>query len=71
MRKAGYSQIIDEIRGSIIILANDGILPKEYQDHILRRSPCQNHREYHLYDDDILVIYVRKKTIVPPFCRSN
>lgn len=56
-----YSQIIDEIRELIIILANGGILPKEYQDHILRRSPYQNHREYHLYDDDILVIYVRKQ----------
>lgn len=59
--KEEYGQIIDEIRELIIILANGGILPKEYQDHILRRSPYQNHREYRLYDDDVLVIYVRKR----------
>ena len=56
-----FSDIIDEIRESIILLANDGKLPEEYQDHILRRSPYLNHHEYHLYDDDVLVIYVRNE----------
>lgn len=54
-----FSEIIDEIRESIVLLANDGALPQEYQDHVLRRSPYFNHHEYHLYDDDVLVIYVR------------
>lgn len=56
-----YSDIVDEIRESIFLLANDGTLPKEYQDHMLRRSPYLNYHEYHLYDDDVLVIYVQNK----------
>lgn len=57
--RAEYNDIINEIQESILILANRGYLPSEYQDHVLRRSPYQNYNEYHLYDDDVLVIYVR------------
>lgn len=32
-----------------------------YHDHVLRRSPYQNHNEYHLFDDDVLVIYTRNE----------
>lgn len=64
---AEYVEIIDEIRESILLLADEGSLPPEYKDHVLRRSPyqehneyhLQEHNEYHLYDDNVLVIYVR------------
>lgn len=56
---AEYVEIIDEIRESILLLADEGSLPPEYKDHVLRRSPYQEHNEYHLYDDNVLVIYVR------------
>lgn len=54
-----YAEIINEIKESILILSNDGILPKEYDDHLLVKTPYIGFNEYHLYDDDVLVIYHR------------
>lgn len=57
-----YAEIIDEIKESIMILANTGELPEEYGDHILVKTPYVDFNEYHLYDDDVLVIYHRFET---------
>ncbi|KRM37701.1 hypothetical protein FC39_GL000083 [Lactobacillus hamsteri DSM 5661 = JCM 6256] len=55
--KDEYKEIMNEIEESIIVLRNKGRLPEEYDDHILRRSPFVGQHEYHVYDDDVLVIY--------------
>ena len=54
-----FADVVAEIKESIKILASDGVLPEEYHDHLLRRSPYVNYNEYHVYDDDVLVIYYR------------
>lgn len=54
-----FVEIIEDIRESIVILAESGTLPPEYNDHLLRRSPYVNYNEYHVYDDDVLIIYYR------------
>lgn len=54
-----YSEIIDEIKESILMLAQYGNLPRDYDDHILMKTPYISFNEYHLYDDDVLVIYHR------------
>lgn len=56
-----FTELIKEIKESIKILANNGELPSEYDDHLLRRSPYINYNEYHVYDDDVLIIYYRYK----------
>lgn len=55
--KNEFKAIINEIQESIILLHHEGKLPKEYDDHVLRRSPFVGQHEYHIYDDDVLVIY--------------
>lgn len=55
--KEEVKAIIAEIEESILILRHQGSLPQEYDDHILRRSPFVGQHEYHVYDDDILIIY--------------
>ncbi|WP_251545422.1 type II toxin-antitoxin system mRNA interferase toxin, RelE/StbE family [Limosilactobacillus caecicola] len=55
------SEIVAELKESIRMLANNGKLPDEYHDHLLRRSPYVNYNEYHIYDDDVLVIYQRRE----------
>lgn len=57
--KEEFTNIVAEIKESIQILSDKGKLPKEYHDHQLRRSPYVNYNEYHVYDDDVLVIYYR------------
>lgn len=57
--KDEFTEVIEEIKESIKILANDSVLPDEYDDHPLRRSPYVNYNEYHVYDDDVLIIYFR------------
>lgn len=57
--KDEFADVIEDIKDSIKILATKGQLPKEYYDHPLRRSPYVNYNEYHVYDDDVLVIYYR------------
>lgn len=57
--KDEFTDIIIEIKDSIKILASEGQLPEGYADHLLRRSPYVNYREYHVYDDDVLIIYFR------------
>lgn len=54
-----YSEIIDEIKESILILAETGSLPVDYDDHVLVKTPYFGFNEYHLYDDDVLIIYHR------------
>lgn len=54
-----FTELIEDVKESIKVLANKGKLPKEYHDHLLRRSPYVNYNEYHVYDDDVLVIYYR------------
>lgn len=55
-----FVEVVFEIKESIKILAKEGKLPPEYHDHLLRRSPYVNYNEYHVYDDDILIIYYRQ-----------
>lgn len=55
--KDEFKEIINEIEESILILRNKGRLSKNYGDHVLRRSPFVGQREYHVYDDDVLIIY--------------
>lgn len=57
--KDEFADVVEDIKDSIKILATKGKLPKEYHDHLLRRSPYVNYNEYHVYDDDVLVIYHR------------
>lgn len=57
--KDEFKEVIEKIKESIKILAREGCLPEDYDDHLLRRSPYTNYHEYHVYDDDVLVIYFR------------
>lgn len=59
--KEELKEIIAEIEESIFILRSKHHLPKEYDDHILRRSPFVGQHEYHVYDDDVLIIYSKNK----------
>lgn len=60
--KEEYLQIVTELRESMLLLAYDGKLPQEFLDHPLKRTPYIGFNEYHIYDDDVLVIYSKNKS---------
>ena len=55
-------EAIKTIKETMILLKKDGFLPKEYDDHDLTKEPWCGFREYHVFNDVLVVYYkVEKK----------
>ncbi|MBJ7688724.1 type II toxin-antitoxin system mRNA interferase toxin, RelE/StbE family [Weissella confusa] len=51
-------EVKQEIKETIDLLINEGVLPEEYNDHTLERRPWSGINEYHVFND-VLILYVR------------
>ena len=48
---------IESIKFSMIELRDTGVLPEEYDDHVLEDEPWIGFNEYHILDDLLVVYY--------------
>lgn len=57
--KHEYKEILREIKETILTLSETGVLPENYNDHVLEHAPYISFNEYHVRED-VLVVYSRK-----------
>lgn len=60
-----FARIIRSVREAICELAEKGFVEETgWHDHMLERSPFGDgrHFEFHIFDDDVLVVYYRRES---------